>query len=379
MRPRIGLDARMVDTRTSGLGRYARELIRRLPALAPGADFVIIKRPVISEPLSTAPNVTEAVLPGLLDHPANLLSAPGIDRLRLDLYHSLHHFLPPGLRAPRVVMTLHDLIWVEHAELTFSGRWAWPKARANQVYGTATMWHALRRADHIIAISAHSRDRAIARFHIPADRFTVIHHGVDHEGAPDAGTPRPEPPRPFLLSLGNSKPYKNLPTLLRAFAAVLATHPALELVIVGRGDSLPELRRLSLQLGVDHGVTYTGMIDDAEVHALMRAARALVFPSLIEGFGFPAVEAMAAGCPVVTSDIPVMREIVGDAALLAPPTDPEALAAAIRRVVDDGALREDLRNRGTAQALTLRWDEAARQTAAVYEGLLPDTITCSGG
>lgn len=374
-RPRIGLDARMVDLRTSGLGRYARELIRRLPALAPTTDFVIIKRPVMArEALSTAPNVREALVPGLLDHPANLLSAPAIDALGLDLYHSLHHFLPPRLHTPQVVMTLHDLIWVEHAELTFSGRWSWPKARANQVYGTATMWHALKRADHVIAISAHSRDRAMSRFGLPEGRFTVIHHGVDHEGAPMA-PPEAEPPQPFLLSLGNSKPYKNLPTLLRAFAVVQARHPELELVVVGRGDSLPELRRLAERLGVDHRVTYTGMVDDSQVHALMRTARALVFPSLIEGFGFPAVEAMAAGCPVVTSDIPVIREIVGDAALLASPTSHEALAQAITRVVEDRELREELRQRGLAQAARLRWDDTAGKTLEVYRRLLPGA-TC---
>lgn len=371
-RPRIGLDARMVDTQASGLGRYARELVRRLPALAPGADFVVIKRQVMAgERLADAPNATEVVIPGLLDHPANLLSAVPLTTLGLDLYHSLHHFLPPGLRVAHALMTLHDLIWVEHADLTFAGRWAWPKARANQLYGTATMWHALRRADHVVAISAWSRDRAVARFGTPPERFTVIHHGVDHARLAPAG-PHREPVEPVLLSLGNSKPYKNLPTLLDAFAAVARRHPDTSLALVGRGDSVPELRRQAERLGITRQVHWTGMIDDAEVLRLMREARALVFPSLIEGFGFPLVEAMAAGCPVVTSDIPVIEEVVGEAALRVPPTDTAALTAALERILGDPALRASLREKGLARARHFQWDEAARKTLRAYRTAAPE-------
>lgn len=369
-RSRIGLDARMVDRSASGLGRYARELVRRLPALAPDADFVVFKRAVLArERLSDAPNVTEVVVPGLLDHPVSLVTAPLIEREALDLYHSLHHFVPPGLVGPRVVMTLHDLIWVEHADLTFAGAWAWPKARANQLYGTATMWHALRRADHVVSISAWSRDRAMARFRVPADRFTVVHHGVDH--ARFAGDPAPEPPDPMLLSLGNSKPYKNLPTLLEAFARVAAADPHVTLVLVGRGDSVPELRRQARRLRIADRVHWTGMVDDAEVLRLLRTARALVFPSLIEGFGFPLVEAMAAGCPVVTSSIPVIEEVVGDAALRVPPTDAAALADAMTRVLGDAALRASLRERGKERAGRFQWQQAAQATLEAYRKAAP--------
>jgi hypothetical protein len=151
MRPRIGLDMRMVDTIETGLGRYARELARRLPALRPEWDFVLIKRPPLAGVnLGHGLNVKETVVPGYLDHPRNLLAGPQINRLGLDLYHSLHHFLPLGLRIPRVLVTLHDLIWVEHARLTFDTRHAWLMWRVTNLYGLATMRHALAGAHHVI-------------------------------------------------------------------------------------------------------------------------------------------------------------------------------------------------------------------------------------
>jgi len=372
MRLRIGLDVRMVDSIETGLGRYARELVRHLPAVAPQWDFVLIKRPLFArERLAPAANIEEAVIPGYLDHPLNLATGEAINRLGLDLYHSLHHFLPLRLRVPRVVVTLHDLIWVEHAELTFDTQFSWLKWRTTQLFGRGTMRHALERADHVIAISHHTAARARARYGLPDSRITVVHHGADHGFLhTDDGVPEGEAARPYLLSLGNSKPYKNLRALLRAIGVVAPRHPDTRLLIAGRGDSARNLRTLTCLLGLSSQVEFCGMIPDAEVRRLFVGARALVFPSLIEGFGFPLVEAMAAGCPVVTSDIPVIREIVGDSALCADPTRPEHIAAAMERVLDDPGLRARLRRLGRERAARFTWEACARATAAVYGRLL---------
>ncbi|MBM4320037.1 MAG: glycosyltransferase family 4 protein [Deltaproteobacteria bacterium] len=379
-RPRIGLDVRMVDTIETGLGRYARELVSRLPALAPDCDFVLIKRPPLAgERLGWAGNVTEAVVPGYLDHPLNLVTGGLINRLRLDLYHSLHHFLPLGLKVPRVVVTLHDLIWVEHARLTFDTRHAWLKWRVTHLYGRATMRHALAGADHVVAISRHSGERAHCRYGLPSERITVVHHGADHflpadaDGAHLAGAAEEaaeDATAPYLFSLGNSKPYKNLRGLLHAFALVARRHLDVRLLIAGRGDSLRNLRILADSLGISGRVEFCGMVSDTQVHQLFRGARALVFPSFIEGFGFPLVEAMAAGCPVVTSDIPVIREIVGEAALCADPASPAAIASAIEQVLGDAALRRQLRLAGRERASRFTWAACAARTAAVHRRLL---------
>ncbi len=371
MRPRIGLDLRRVDTIETGLGRYARELARHLPTLRPEWDFTLIKRPHLAGvSLGRGPNVTEAAVPGCLDHPRNLVAGPAINHLGLDLYHSLHHFLPPGLRVPRVALTLHDLIWVEHARLTFDTGWAWLLWRVTHLYGLATMRHALERADHVVAISRHSAGRARARDRLPPERLSGVHHRADHAAGNGDGAPRREADEPYLLSLGNSKPYKNLRGLLHAFARVAPRRPDLRLKIVGRGDSFGNLRTLADRLGVAGRVQFVGRVDDAEVRRLFAGARALVFPSLIEGFGLPLVEAMSLGCPVVTSDIPVVREIVGNAAVCADPARPAAIAAAIERVLGDLELRRRLTALGRDRAQRFTWKACAEGTAAVYRELL---------
>jgi glycosyltransferase involved in cell wall biosynthesis len=371
MRPRIGLDVRMVDTIETGLGRYARELARRLPSLRPDWDFVLIKRPQLAGVnLGHGANVTETVVPGYLDHPRNLLAGPRINRLGLDLYHSLHHFLPPGLRIPRVVVTLHDLIWVEHAQLTFDTRHAWLMWRVTNLYGLATMRHALAAAHHIIAISRYSAQRARTRYGLPSERITVVHHGADHMPSSERGGRCGEASEPYLFSLGNSKPYKNLRGLLHAFALVAPRHPDLRLKIAGRGDSIRNLRALVDRLGVTDQVEFCGMVTETEVRRLFTGARALVSPSIVEGFGFPLVEAMTLGCPVITSNIPVVREIVGEAAVCADPTRPEAIAAAIEQVLADGELRRRLRLLGQSRASGFTWEACAERTVDAYRTLL---------
>lgn len=373
-RPRIGIDARMIRTRQSGLGRYARALVEHLPAADPGSRYVVILRPGIdAADMSLGDNVEVARVPGWLDYPRNLLCGRAINRLGLDLYHSLHHFLPLALRVPRVVATLHDLIWVEHARLTFDVRLAWLRWRAVRFYGTATMRHLMHRADHVISISHHSRRRALERYRLAPERITTVHHGVDHalfvdpEGDPSG---EPDTGSPYLLSLGNSKPYKNVRGLLRAFALVAPRHPGLRLLITGRGDSNRSLARLATRLGFGDRVRFTGMVDQASLGRLYKEAVALVFPSFIEGFGFPPLEAMTAGCPVVTSDIPVIRETVGEAGVYADPNDPGSIARAMERVLEEPALRDDLRRRGREQAARFTWGRCAEETSSVHRRLL---------
>jgi glycosyltransferase involved in cell wall biosynthesis len=294
-----------------------------------------------------------------------------ISGLGLDLYHSLHHFLPIGLRVPRVVLTLHDLIWLEHPRLIRSGPIGRVTRRVTHVYARAAIRHALRRADEVIAISAHSRSRALAYFGLDPARIEVVHHGVDHEAFPPASDPDESiAVEPYFLCLGNSRPYKNIATALRAFALFSPTVPEARLVVTGRGDTATELLALARRLKIDDRVVLTGVVDHARLLELLHGARALVFPSLVEGFGFPLLEAMAAGCPVVSSNSPTLTEVGGDAVLYCDPTRPEEFAAAMATLVSDRTQRADLRRRGIARAATFTWDACARATLAVYDRLL---------
>src|SRR5439155_6291121 len=207
----IGIDARMAGRVPTGLGTYATAPVRALPSLDTANSYIVIRASDMPSPIATGRHVEEIVLPGHLDTPRNLLRGRDISRLGLDLYHSLHHFLPPGLRVPRVVVTLHDLIWIEYRPLILDGRFGAIRRAGIHFFARATMGYAVRRADRIIAVSAHTRSRAIAHFGLDRSRIDVVHHGIDHDAfRPNTGA-SPAASPPYFLCLGNTRPYKNIP------------------------------------------------------------------------------------------------------------------------------------------------------------------------
>lgn len=367
---RIGLDARMVGSVPSGLGTYAVHLSRALVSLDRSNTYVVIRRPDSALLPAAAGNVEDAVVPGEIDGPRNLLQGRPISRLRLDLYHSLHHFLPLAVHTPRVVVTLHDLIWIEHSRLSRADR---AGGIANHLFARATMGRALRRADRVIAVSEQTRSRALDYYGLDRSRVDVVRHGVDHELFQCSATAPPLFSGRYFLCLGNTRPYKNIPTAMRAFASCARRWPDLSLIVAGRGDSFETLRTLSRKLGVGDRVRFVGPVSAAESVQLFRGAVALVFPSLVEGFGLPVLEAMAAGCPVIASRCPALVEIAGPAALFCEATEVDRFAEAMATLLDDEGLRSDLHRRGLERARAFSWQRCAAETLAIYRQLLGES------
>lgn len=224
---------------------------------------------------------------------------------------------------------------------------------------------ALRRARAVVSVSAFARDEVVRHFGADPARIRVIHSGpglADSDGAvtdPDGGSP-------YLLYVGNLAANKNLPFLVRAFGASSAPG---RLVLAGRPgegyDALEtELARSTRRADIDLRTDAS----DPEIEGLYRGATALVLPSLYEGFGFTPLEAMSRGCPVVASDIPAVREVSGEGALLVPLEEP-AWADALDRVAGDERLRSDLRERGRSTVARYSWDETARGVCRLFEEL----------
>ena len=224
---------------------------------------------------------------------------------------------------------------------------------------------ALERARAVVAVSAFARDEVVRHFGADPERIRVIHSGpglADSDGAPA----EPAEAGPYLLYVGNLAANKNLPFLVRAFGASSAPG---RLVLAGRPgegyDALEaELVRSTRRADVDLRTDAS----DAEIEGLYRGASALVLPSLYEGFGFTPLEAMSRGCPVVASDIPAVREVSGDGALLVP-LEEQAWAAALDRVAGDERLRDELRERGRSTVARYSWDETARGICRLFEEL----------
>jgi glycosyltransferase involved in cell wall biosynthesis len=232
----------------------------------------------------------------------------------------------------------------------------------------------------VIAISGTTRDDLVRHEGISPAKITVVHHGHGRHFQPAASAAiemvrqRYTLAGPYLLFVGTLQPRKNLERLLAAFDRVAASEPSLTLVLVGAIGWQPE--RLTNALGAlaaRDRVKVLGFVDDADLPPLMSGALALAFPSLYEGFGLPALEAMACGTPVLTSTTSSMPEVVGDAGLLVDPLDVNAISAGLTRLVRDDALRAGLRQRGLARAATFTWERAARETLAVLRAAVATT------
>ncbi len=373
---RIGIDVSWAQGPASGTATYVAGLVEALVRVAPQHAYVLFTRdparygPAL--PGLDGPDVTRVAVDAPLTNLRQQVTLPAaLRRQRLDLYHSPAFFLPLALplvwRGPTVV-SMFDLNFLRLRENWRPGRRATYLSLALQVPLAA------HQATRLITLS-HASARDITRLlRVPPRKVAVV------PAAPRAIFRQPPDPAlvaearrrygPFLLSVGVLAPQKNLERVLRAVARVShADGGATRLVLAGRpagGYADTVLRPLAASLGLAERVMFVEPTDD-ELRALYHAAVALVFPSLVEGFGLPIVEAMACGCPVVTSTISSMPEVAGDAALLVDPRDAEALAAALSRLLTDPALRSELRERGLTRSARFTWDAAARHTLRVYD------------
>jgi glycosyltransferase involved in cell wall biosynthesis len=280
---------------------------------------------------------------------------------RVDALH-VQYFAPLAYARP-VVVVVHDLSFLHVASSPPGLRLA---LRA------LVPW-SVRRAARVITPSEFTRRDLETRYGVTPDRIRVTWYGVSEsfrplpEAATRAVLTRYGLEPGFIFSLGRLNRRKNLGTLLRAFAMLRAQGQAdLSLVIGGKVDyGVEELVRGFRESGRASRVHWVGAIPDGDLPAFYAGATCFVYPSLFEGFGLPLVEAMACGCPVVSSNRTACPEVVGTAGLLVDPEDVNGIAEAIARVVDDDALRADLRDRGLARSRLFTWKESARRTLEV--------------
>lgn len=292
--------------------------------------------------------------------------APALaSRLGVEVWHGPHYTLPTRCPVPAVV-TVHDLTFFEHPE--------WHE-RKKAAFFRPMIRTSVRRARAIVAVSEHTRDRLDAVLR-PDAPIVVAPHGVDHERF------RPAPPDdaadlerlahlgvrpPYVAFAGLLEPRKDVPTLVEAFARVASERPDLRLVIAGRdGWGAAAVRDAAAASGVTTRILRTGWFPGEALPALFRQAEAVTYPSLEEGFGLPALEALACGAALVTTTGSAMEEVVGDAALLVPPASTGLLADALTRVLDDPDCAARLRSRGPEQAAGYTWERSVDRHLEAY-------------
>lgn len=366
---RIGLDARNLKPRQTGLGRHIYSLITNLAKLDDENEFIIIKRTEYRLKIVDKKNFREISLPY---DPSSMRSCligfREINDLNLDVYHSFFHFLPGRIQAKKIMVTLHDLIWINHPKLAFDDFF---RQKMIEYYGKIFIKRALTKSDTIVAISKYTKEQALKRYNLPAKNIHVIYNGFDQayfDKMSSLKIPEQYEKKKYIFSLGHTKPYKNIPRVIRAFKPISDEFPDIDLMVVGRGDYLLKLKKLVAERDLQKRVIFTGHLPDEVMIPLFKNALFLVFPSLIEGFGAPLVEAMGLGCPILSSNIPVIEEIAGDVYEKVDPYSVDDITNGMRKLLISRDYRDKLRNKGYARAKLFSWEESAKKLLALYRG-----------
>ncbi len=370
-----GLVAYALERNASGIGQYTLRLLEGL--VATGHMPLVLQSG--DWPPGLHPDGYQVVrLPGSGLLPA-LLTLGQVQigwqarRRGLKLVHDPTGTIPLGLCKAKRVVTLHDAIPYVYPHVSTT---------MDRLVHHSWLPRAVKHVDAVITISQNSKKDLLEYLPIAEAKITVIaaaagkHFQMMNEEKIAPALERVGVERPYILYVGSVEPRKNLLRLLEAYQEVRKWSQSWRLVIVGARNywkSSPVAQKVK-DLGLEGQVKFTGYIPDEDLPALYNGADLFCFPSLYEGFGLPVLEAMACGTPVVTANSSSLPEVAGEAALLVDPYNVTELAAAMRRVLEDPALAEDLRQKGLERVKQFTWEKTARETIAVYEKVLGEKL-----
>ncbi|MBN1658240.1 MAG: glycosyltransferase family 4 protein [Anaerolineae bacterium] len=286
-------------------------------------------------------------------------------RIGIDLIHA-PAFVGPLASSLPFVVTIHDLSFVNYPQ-NFRG--------GNRAYLRLFTRLSVHTARRVVAVSKSTRADLAHFYGVSPRKVDVVYHGVDPAFRPlpadevEAFRVRRGLPDQFILFVGTLEPRKNIAGLISAYAQMPASRPPL-LLVGGKGWLYDDVYRRVEELNLADKVHFIGYVDAAELPAWYNAALLFVYPSLYEGFGLPALEAMACGLPVISSTASSLPEVVGEAGILVDPHDTDALAEALQRVAGNASLRDELTAAGMRQASRFSWTETARSTACSFRRAL---------
>ena len=361
MSKRLVIDARWLHT---GIGRYVMNLLEGLQNRKAFSVKAIVRRcdESLVRPLCDEVVVVDLPIYGLREQMIVPWAARGCDLLHVP------HYNAPVMYRGAFLVTIHDLIHL----MDYPSH----HPRLSKAYTRRLLRFATQRAKQVVTVSNFSKLQLMTHLAVPEEKITVIYNGVhpsfreiDRADARGRVNDELSLDAPYLLYVGNLKPHKNVGLLLQAFSLLRARKSCnRRLVIVGEGARERQLLQSTCtRIGISDFVRFIPKVDGAVLPYLYAAADLLVMPSLIEGFGYPVIEAMACGTPVVCSRTSALPEIAGDAAQFFDPTSCEDLASALEKGLQSRDLRNVLRQRGLDRAKVFAWDECGRNHAELYK------------
>ncbi len=369
---KIGLDLRFWRAGTGGIGRYSRNLLAELLKIDKVNQYTAIITPA-DEPEFTveAPNLTKLVVDVPHFSFAEQLKLPGILKAQnFDLVHFANFNHPLLYRRPFVV-TVHDIIM--HL---YPGSFQRGSFVHRQAY--LRTFNDCQRAKSVIVPSVSTKNDLVQKLHFPAEKVVVTPEGGEASFTPQPAAKitelkkRLNLPDSYLLFVSRWERYKGLPVLLASHAELAAKYPELGLVICGKPDAQnPDVTQLvEAAKKINPRVITPGFVSDEDLVTLYSGAAVYVHPSWYEGFGIMILEAMAAGAPVVTSNVSSLPEVVGDAGLMVDPHSVFELTAAIEKILTDPKLASRLRTNGFERVKCYSWAKMAAQTLEIYNNVL---------
>lgn len=370
----IGIDARSYGW--TGIGRYVRNLMRELFVLDTTNHYTVFLN---KESFETFQVPNDRVTKVLADIPwysfdEQVRFPKLLKQYNFDLVHFPHFNIPLIYNEP-FVSTIHDLT------LSFFPGQKMTSMMHRFAY-QMTIRHACKKATSIIAVSKNTRKDLEQLLSIPAEKIDVIYEAVESEhyntnidlAEIENIKKKYNIRKPYLMYVGVWRSHKNILGLLSGFAKILERGLDYQLVITGKPDPhYPEVMEKMKELGIEKNVILPGFVPENELPTFFKGCELFVFPSFYEGFGLPPLEAMASGCPVVSSNTSCMPEILSDAAEFFDPYDHEDIARAMESVLRNRARALELRTKGLERVQRFSWQTMAKQTLDTYKKALAKT------
>ncbi|MDD2646540.1 MAG: glycosyltransferase family 1 protein [Patescibacteria group bacterium] len=367
---RIGLDARFFGPQGKGIGRYTEKLIESLEKLDQNNEYFIFLTKVgfdLYEPKNKNFHKVLANYPWY-SFKEQLLLPRLLNQYHLDLMHFLH-FNKPLLYKGKYVVTIHDLTHLKYDPYA-STRSPWQYLIKYLLYRLVSK-AAIKRAIRIITVSEFVKNEIIKHYKINSNKIFVTYESTFTPAEMLKMENKFQLPAKdsYLLYVGNAYPHKNLEKLVRAFA-LAPIEQEIILIFVGKIDYFYErLQKLVEELHLTNRVMFAGAVSDENLKSLYQNAIAYVFPSLMEGFGLPGLEAMANDCPVIASRAGSLPEIYGPAAIYFDPNNEKEISEIIKKIVEDENLRAEIKKLGQERVKKYSWDKCAEQTFDIYRSL----------
>ncbi|MBU0613339.1 glycosyltransferase family 4 protein [Patescibacteria group bacterium] len=369
---RIGIDARFYGPTRTGPGRYTQKLVDYLQEIDDENEYVVFLRKDNWNEFQPKNNHFRKVLADYRWYSLTeqLFLPWKIKKEKVDLMHFPHFNIPifyPG----KFIVTIHDLI-ITHFPTRRATKLGPLLYKAKQIGYKIVIWLAAKKAKRIITVSQFSKQEIVKHFKLKDEKVVVTYEACDPPkqvgGTFTNIAERFKITKPYLLYVGNTYPHKNLERLVYAFRKLRNEEKIdVQLVLVGKRDYFSErLEILVNEQGMKRDVIFPGFVKDEELPLFYRSALLYVFPSSIEGFGLPPLEAMSYDLPVVSSNAPCMPEILGEAAKYFHPDEISDIVQVVKQVIQDKQMRENLREKGREHIKKFSWRKMVEKTHSIY-------------